>query len=200
MTKQTDAETEDRFSISRRDMLKTVGAAGTFGAIGTENVGGKQPKRHYIGTEPGKAHVAKQNASEVSNIVEMEGIGPTVTGRWPEEALKGLRKNPHVRYVEEEQFDQPLYDLPDERLPWGIDRVDAEFAHDGGYTGSGIDVAVSDTGIDSDHPDLNTGTGYATSGAACSGCDEDWEDATNGHGTHVAGTIGAIDNPKASSE
>lgn len=54
-----------------------------------------------------------------------------------------------------------------------------------GYTGSGVTVAVLDTGIDTDHPELESsiaggkGFGYAT-----------YED-DNGHGTHVAGIITA---------
>ena len=57
-----------------------------------------------------------------------------------------------------------------------------------------VDVAVIDTGIDPDHPDLDVVasidcTGGATIGSCHSGGLDD-----NGHGTHVAGTIGAIDN------
>ncbi len=72
--------------------------------------------------------------------------------------------------------------LPDNQIPWGIEKVN------GGSGGTGITVAVLDTGIDTDHPDLvaNTivcvGIGYAT-------CEDD-----NGHGTHVAGTIAANGN------
>jgi len=59
-----------------------------------------------------------------------------------------------------------------QQLPWGIDRVDADVAHGHGETGGddeedaaddppGADIAIVDTGIDSDHPDLadNIGTG-----------------------------------------
>ncbi len=51
-----------------------------------------------------------------------------------------------------------------------------------------VDVAVLDSGIDSDHPDLNVAGGYS-----CVPGESSWEDA-NGHGTHVAGIIGALDN------
>lgn len=202
MTEQRNRDTDEDIPFSRRDVLRTVGAAGAVGAFGAETAAAKRPKRFYVGTKPGRAHVAKRRASEVSHVVEAEGIGPTVVGRWPEEALRGLRRNPHVRYVEEEQFDEPHYDLPDQIFPWGLDRIDAEEAHGGGNTGSGVHVAISDTGIDADHPDLagNLGTGFATTNNECTdsshpdgNCDEVWDD-TDGHGTHVAGTVAGIAN------
>ncbi len=53
---------------------------------------------------------------------------------------------------------------------------------------STVGVAVLDTGIDSSHPDLNVGTGTncVTPGAV--------PQDDHGHGTHVAGTIGARNN------
>jgi len=68
--------------------------------------------------------------------------------------------------------------------------INADDAHALGYTGTGITVAVLDTGIDSDHPDLsdNIATGWyhfldqgATTGVGA-------ED-NNGHGTNVSGII-----------
>jgi subtilisin family serine protease len=68
--------------------------------------------------------------------------------------------------------------------PWGIQRV-------GGPTdGTGLEAWILDTGIDLDHPDLNVGFGanFVTSGGG------DTPEDLHGHGTHVAGTIAAIDN------
>jgi subtilisin family serine protease len=83
---------------------------------------------------------------------------------------------------------------PTQVLPWGVDRIDAEEVW-GSATGAGITVAVIDTGIDEDHPDLadNVVGGYnyvIKKGRLDTGAYDD----DNGHGTHVAGTIAGINN------
>ncbi len=110
---------------------------------------------------------------------------PMVAVELPEEAAAALRSSPSVLYVE----DDIEVLLTAERLPWGVDRIDAEVVH--GYNrGSGVKVAVIDTGIDHTHPDLDDnylgGYDFANS-------DNDPMD-DNGHGTHVAGIIAAEDN------
>jgi len=78
---------------------------------------------------------------------------------------------------------------PAEVLPWGIDRIDAEKAW-ATTTADPIKVAIIDTGIDVKHPDLidNLKGGVSTISYTTSYNDD------NGHGTHVAGIVGAIDN------
>lgn len=70
--------------------------------------------------------------------------------------------------------------------PWGITRI-------GGATVSSGTAWVIDTGIDLDHPDLNVDTNrsavFVSRGPGSGSADDG-----NGHGTHVAGTIAAIDN------
>ncbi|MCW9017526.1 MAG: S8 family serine peptidase, partial [Kangiellaceae bacterium] len=70
--------------------------------------------------------------------------------------------------------------------PWGIDRVG------GARDGSGYTAWVLDTGIDLDHPDLNVDSTNGFS-AFTKGRNAGMDD-NHGHGTHVAGTIAAIDN------
>ncbi len=55
-------------------------------------------------------------------------------------------------------------------------------------TGSGVKVAVLDTGIDEDHPDLTVSGGVSMVPEETS-----WDD-DNGHGTHCAGIVGARNN------
>ncbi|MGA1820070.1 MAG: S8 family peptidase [Thermoplasmatota archaeon] len=81
---------------------------------------------------------------------------------------------------------------PAQSLPWGVDRIDAEKVWTE-TTGEGVKVAILDTGIDKDHPDLSVagGVNYVQTGRKIDY--SKWDD-DNGHGTHVAGTIAALDN------
>ena len=74
---------------------------------------------------------------------------------------------------------------PDQVTPWGIDRIG------GPIDGNNLHAWIIDTGIDLDHPDLNVGEGanFVTLGNTPEEPDDD-----AGHGTHVAGTVAAIDN------
>lgn len=78
---------------------------------------------------------------------------------------------------------------PTQVLPWGVNRIDADLVW-GTTTGQAVKVAIIDTGIDTNHPDLqaNIKDGINTI-SATKGYQDD-----NGHGTHVAGIIGAVNN------
>lgn len=71
-------------------------------------------------------------------------------------------------------------------VPWGIDRVGGAVTYTGNRTSW-----VIDTGIQLDHPDLNVDANRGFT-AFTSGPDSKSADDLNGHGTHVAGTIGAL--------
>ncbi|HEY4649800.1 MAG TPA: S8 family peptidase [Pontibacter sp.] len=71
-----------------------------------------------------------------------------------------------------------------EEIPYGINRV-------GSASGAGKTAWVIDSGIDLDHPDLNVDVARSIT-VFTKGKDADSADDGNGHGTHVAGTIGAI--------
>lgn len=80
--------------------------------------------------------------------------------------------------------EQPLQDLP-----WGIDRIEADIAW-GDSNGTMVNVAILDTGANLDHLDLidNIKGNYNAISPRKSAEDD------HGHGTHVAGIIGAVNN------
>ena len=104
-------------------------------------------------------------------------------------AAAKLANDPQVLLV---QAARPV-SVTAQTLPTGINRVDAELsptaAIDGVDTRVDVDVAVIDTGIDLDHPDLNVNTAGAKNCSTGRSANDG-----HGHGTHVAGTIGALDN------
>lgn len=82
----------------------------------------------------------------------------------------------------------------DQETPWGIAQISADLAWSIS-TGAGVKVAVIDTGIDKDHTDLVVTGGelIITNGKYRKKGPDNWND-DNGHGTHVAGTIAAVNN------
>lgn len=86
--------------------------------------------------------------------------------------------------------DDGLFDLQ-----WGHDSVNATDAWLDGYTGKGVRVAILDSGIDAEHPDLapNLNVGLSASFVPGEGFNVRPGVFFN-HGSHVAGTVAAADN------
>lgn len=99
------------------------------------------------------------------------------------------------------------------RKSWGVNAVNAPEAWAAGYDGSGITVAIVDSGVKTDHPDLQHSIWVNPGEIAGDGIDNDnngfiddiggWDfvsrdnspyDNQNGHGTHVAGIVAAAYN------
>ena len=111
----------------------------------------------------------------------------------PEQAIDRIKNNPRVAYVEE---DAKVYALG-ETLPWGVDRIDAEIVHADNNKGTGVKVAIIDSGIDKDHPDIEAnikgGVNFVSTPPWRPADPDKWDD-DNGHGTHCAGIVAAVDN------
>jgi len=71
--------------------------------------------------------------------------------------------------------------------PWGVTRVNGPVTN---VTPSGV-AWIIDSGVDLDHPDLNVDVSRSVNFVARG---KDSPDDGNGHGTHVAGTVAAVDN------
>jgi len=124
--------------------------------------------------------------------------------------LNQLKADERVNFIEEDRVialappcgtpnGGPCEDDPDDdggddggtsgqETPYGITRVNGGVA----YTGSSV-AWIIDSGIDLDHEDLNVDASRGFN-AFTSGRDGKSLDDGNGHGTHVAGTVAAVDN------
>lgn len=106
----------------------------------------------------------------------------------PDAALPGIARYPSVAFVSP---DRTMYAAA-QALPTGVDRIDAERNRtariDGTDARVDAGIAIIDTGVDLDHPDLNVVFGRSFVAG------EPTADDPHGHGTHVAGTAAALDN------
>ena len=142
--------------------------------------------------------VVLQTGAEADSILE-DFQGVEVVNRF-ESALNGLHlrmsegealamaDREDVKFVEEDGY----VDLQATQSPatWGLDRVDARSGLDNSYTynadGSGVHAYIIDTGINASHTDFagRIGNGYDAID------NDNTPNDCNGHGTHVAGTVG----------
>lgn len=109
---------------------------------------------------------------------------PMVAADVPVHAIDDLYENPNVESVE---IDKTVK-VASQSLDWGIAKTKSDVSWNYNVTGKGIKVAILDTGIKTDHPDLYVSGGYSAMSYTTSYNDD------HGHGTHVAGIIGAKDN------
>lgn len=179
-------------TISRRGLLRSVGGLAATTAVGSAVADADSSDRYIVGVESTSVIPTVESVAEqVHNTMEFGAIGSAVVGTFTRDALDGLERRPGIRYVEADIRVQAL----SQRTPCGVDRIDADVTRENGDTGSGVDVAIIDSGIDSDHPDLEANLGAGKAWVTCSGshCKQPWDDDSP-HGSQTAGIVGAVDD------
>ncbi|HLN62828.1 MAG TPA: S8 family peptidase [Symbiobacteriaceae bacterium] len=115
-------------------------------------------------------------------------------GRSTSALVEALNKNPHVAYAEPDYTATALWTPNDPGFAqqWNLKKISAEPAWDVTRGSSAVMIAIVDTGIDLDHPDLaakiRTDLDYDFVNSDSTAQDD------NGHGTHLAGIAAAITN------
>lgn len=111
------------------------------------------------------------------------------SARLSDAAVEALLQNPNVDYVEQDMT--VSLQTTQESATWGLDRIDQrdlpiDTLYNYNTTGTGVYAFIIDTGIRSDHTEF---TGRLLPGFTAIN-DSYGTDGCNGHGTHVAGTLG----------
>ncbi|KAG7143434.1 Subtilisin E like protein [Verticillium longisporum] len=158
----------------------------------------------FKGTSFNLGTVQKQDEEEVVRQVE---ASPEVKNIWPVEVISSPQLNlswtAQGKPLVEVQRRQVGKDGYSPHIMTQVDRLHAE-----GITGKGLRIGIVDTGIDYTHPALGgcfgpgclvefgaDVVGDSYDGSQPPNPDGDPFENCNGHGTHVAGIIAALDNP-----
>jgi subtilisin family serine protease len=162
-----------------------VSAVGSAAAVPDQYIVVLRP-----GSGPAARGAARQSALRVGARIRhdysnaLEGFAGTL----PAAAVEALRRNPNVASIEADQ----TFTVADIESPatWGLDRIDQRTlplsnSYSYAATGAGVTAYIIDTGIRYSHAEFGgrAVTGFdAVDGGSADDC--------NGHGTHVAGTVG----------
>lgn len=178
-----------------------------------EDVGAKYPD-NYNKAQEAMAEQTKRILSEASildaeivNVYSRSIKGATL--KLTKEQVRELKGKKEIKYIEQDRIvvfappcgtkngppcetdpepEEPGDGTSTQETPYGILRVNGVTINDP------LKIAwIVDSGIDLDHPDLNVDASRAFN-AFTSGKDGQSADDGNGHGTHVAGTIAAVNN------
>jgi serine protease len=183
-------------------LLVAVLIAGTLPMALAEPV-----ERVLIEYMPGKGAMLRNTVLAAGGEIHHEfdridAMAVTVTARW----ANRLAKDPNVfsiapdakRYLAAGPMQASLPvaaadDSDGQVIPFGVERVQAPQVWAEGFEGDGVTVCIIDTGLYWGHEDIADYPGLVLGGTS-QDPDSAWDEDGYGHGTHVAGTVAALDN------
>jgi subtilisin family serine protease len=171
-------------------------AAATFAATATPKADERVPFyiRHAAGRRNEVEAALRGQQGEITYYLDRLD---TFVVNLPAPAAESLSRMPDMPLVER----VPEHKLAAQVVPWNIDQFQARDVWDknrdgvvdqGAPDGSGITICIIDTGFHLGHSDF---AGVSVNGTT-EGNVGNWFEDGDGHGTHVAGTINAVNNTR----
>lgn len=189
-TNRSITRNDDRADRSTNSSLTFTVKSGISYAIRVTSASPDSTGKYHLSADCFPASIGKFNFSYGYGLVDAAAAVARAVGQKPFKQVRDLGGN-----------------------DWGLDLVKAPEAWAKGFTGKGITVAVLDTGVDVEHPDLSTNiwnnedeipnngrdddrNGFVDDVHGWSFADRDSNDVSDiyRHGTHVSGTIAAVKN------
>ncbi len=188
-----------KHAAMRRRWLAIAGAAAAGTVLGASAVAAADTTRVIVAFKPGAAAAVRGAVSAARGSVRLEIFGmDAMAVEVPVQALNGLARNPNVEYVEEDVKRYPLSGTSPstgtpyasgQLVPYGIQMVQADQLSDS--LAGNRKVCIIDSGYSRGHEDLDASTNVTGEYDSGTGW---WYTDENHHGTHVAGTIAALNN------
>jgi subtilisin family serine protease len=183
---------------SRAALRPLVAALALIATAGTA-LAASDSTRVIVAYQPGASALVKASVASARGQVRLEIDGmDAMAVELPAAAVNGLSRNPNVVYVEEDvkrylyAATSPSTGTPyalGQQVPFGIGMVQANLLSDA-QAGT-RKICIIDSGYDRSHEDLSASTNVTGEYDAGTGW---WYTDENHHGTHVAGTIAALNN------
>lgn len=183
-----------KFAITRL----CAGLALAVAAMGTANATASETARYVVEFKPGMAAAARKALAEAGGNVKLEILGgEAVAIELPKKMIATLKKHGAIAEISEDAIRVPFGLAPavkgetyaaGQTIPYGITMVQADKLSD--VNAANRTICIIDSGYDLQHEDLkdnsvdgeyDTGTGW-------------WYTDETHHGSHVAGTIAAMNN------
>ena len=184
--------------VSAKQVLSAAVAAALLMASGV-TFAKPDTTRVIVSMKPGQAAGGRAAIRAAGGTIKLEIYGTdAVAIEVPLVALRGLENNPNIEYIEEDLIRHAFATtspsaspyITGQLVPYGIKLVQADQMPSGDANTANRKVCIIDSGYDLAHEDLN---GNSVAGEYDSGTGW-WYTDENHHGTHVAGSIAAINN------
>jgi subtilisin family serine protease len=180
-------------AITLIPMVSSAAFGNLFGQNGIPS--GLVPNQYIVTLKPGNSpdavgnDIANKAGGSLGLVFGNALNGFSVT--LPDVLVEKLHNDPRVESVTQDHYvsANAFSSQAVQTLPTGINRINAEFKAN---KGTGVKVAVLDTGISKSHPDLKGNLDPILKKDCTSMINN--PDDNNGHGSHVSGTIAAIEN------